>query len=83
MISEAASEDSSKPELDERMAKHMLRNIENCMDDFDFGKVFSILEEAEKYRIPEPYDDVLKRIEVLMDELAVDEVRELIRTIEG
>jgi len=83
LISESASEDSSKPELDERMAKHMLRNIENCMDDFDFGKVFSILEEAEKYRIPEPYGDVLKRIEVLMDELAVDEVRELIRTIEG
>uniref|UniRef100_UPI004057BB7A response regulator n=1 Tax=Acetatifactor sp. TaxID=1872090 RepID=UPI004057BB7A len=72
----------SKPELEERMIRHMFRNIEKYIDDFAFAKVDEVLEEAKKYYIPPKYQQPLMRMEELMEDLAVDEVRELLKEIE-
>lgn len=74
-------DEEEKPRLDERMAIHMFRNIGKCIDDFDFGKVFSILEESKKFRIPAQYAEPLLKIEELMDSLSVDEIREVLKEV--
>lgn len=70
-----------KPKLDERMVLHMFRNIETQIGNFNFGEVFKILEEAKKYKLPEKYESVLAQTEKLMDDLAVDEIKALLKEI--
>lgn len=77
IISDESEE--KRQRLDERLILHMFHNIEKHLDDFDFAKVFAILEETKKYQIPQPYDDMLVQMEKLMDDLSVDEVRELMK----
>lgn len=75
------TEEQEKPRLDERMALHMFRNIGKCIDDFDFAKVFSILEESKKFQIPAQYEGPLLKIEELMESLSVDEIREVLKEV--
>lgn len=80
-IIETPEEDSSVKKdsvLDERLILHMLSNIENQIDNFDFAQVFSILEEAQKCQLPPQYTELIQKISVLMDDLNVDEVKALI-----
>ncbi len=76
------SDEEKKPKLNERMILHMFRNINKQIEEFDFAKVFTILEEAKKYRIPDPYEETLLRIEELMEDLSIEEIKELISEIE-
>ena len=78
VIAEAPEE---KALLEERMVRHMLFNIEKCVDAFDFSKVFDILEEMKKYRVPQGYEEVIQKLDVLMEDLSVDEIKELLGTI--
>lgn len=81
-ILSAEQEEESRPELDERMLLPMFRNMERYIDDFDFAKVFDILEEVKKYHVPQKYEELLLQIEKYMDELSVEEVKELLREVE-
>lgn len=65
-------------ELDEKMVVHILKNIDRHVDEFEFPKIFEILEEVKNYRMPEKYRDVWRWIEILMEDLSVDEIKEVI-----
>lgn len=80
MIEEAPQEAEC---LEEEMILRILQSIYQYVDNFDFSKVFEILEEVKKYKIPEEYRKVFEQIGIWMDELAVDEIRELIEKTVG
>jgi len=80
METENATE-STKTEVEDRMMLPMLQNMENCIDNFDFGAVFSILEELKAFEIPNEYKEPLERIEALMDELAVEEIKAILHNL--
>ena len=69
------------PQLNEKMILYMLRNIKNYIDNFEFAKVFDILDEAKKYSVPQQYKQTLEQVERYMDDLSVDEVEELLKNI--
>lgn len=77
LASETNSEDL--PLLDESSVIHIFRNIERHIDEFDFAKVFEIIEETKKYKLPEKYSKLLSQTEVLMEELSIDEIQELLK----
>ena len=66
------------PGLDENTILPILNNLEHCMDEFDFGKVFEILEEMKKYTLPIKYMTLFARIEELMETMSVEEIKELL-----
>ena len=67
------------PALDETTILPILNNLEHCIDEFDFGKVFEILEEMKKYSLPEKYKSLFTRIEELMEDMSVEEIKELLQ----
>lgn len=71
-------EKEEKPQLEDRMVQHMLRNIRQSVEAFDFMKVFDILEEVKKFRISERYEGTFEQLEVLMEDLSVDEIKFLL-----
>ncbi len=76
-----AESKEDRPKLEERMVLQVFRNIETQIDNFNFGEVFKILEEAKKYSMSEKYESALLQTEKLMDDLAVDEIKELLKDI--
>ena len=66
-------------ELDEETIIQILNNIDRCIDDFDFSEVFEILEETKNYKLPKVYKEAFDKITQLMDDLLVDEIKELIQ----
>lgn len=76
LLPEDTSSDGSQT-LDETMILPIFKNLERCIDDFDFSKVFEILEELKKYKLPEKYETLRIKTEELMEELAIDEIKEL------
>lgn len=77
LLPETSPEDAVPP-LDERIISNILINIRNHVDNFDFAKVFDILEEMQKYNLPAEYREIFDQLGPLMDELAVDSIRQLI-----
>lgn len=75
---EEVREEGTEEILEEEMILRILKNICQCLDDFDFSKVFDILEEVKRYGLPEEYQEVFEQIAAWMDELAVDKIKELI-----
>ncbi len=69
----------TKQALEGRMVIHMLRNIEKHIDEFEFTQVFDILEETKKYQIPQKYEKALLQIETLMEDLSVEEIKDILR----
>ena len=67
--------------LDESMISRIYKNIERQINNFDFGKVFEILDETKKYKLPEKHLEILTQIEELMNDLSVDEIKELLNKI--
>ena len=72
------SETEDLPTLEETMIKPILQNIERSVDDFDFGKVFGILEEMKNYQLPEKYKEMFSKIETYMEDFSVEEIKELL-----
>lgn len=64
--------------LDEAMVPTILNNIERCIDDFNFSKIFVILEDIKKYTLPKKYATLFAKIEELMENLSVDDIKELL-----
>lgn len=64
--------------IDESMIQPLLSYVERCLNSFNFGKIFDILAEIKTYTFPEKYDEMFNKMELLMDDLAVDELKELV-----
>lgn len=77
-IIKPVSETNSKKALEEAMIAPILQNIKRCIDNYDFGKVFEILEKVKGYQLPEKYEALLSRIETLMEDLSIDEITKLL-----
>ena len=60
------------------MISNILINIRNQVENFDFAKVFEILEEVKKNRLSGEDEMLFEKLEKLMDDLAVEQVKELI-----
>lgn len=69
---------NTSTQIDERILHSTLHNINKCIDDFDFAQIFDILEKVKAYEIDDNYRTLFDEIEKLMDDLAVDEIKELI-----
>ncbi|MBQ7065361.1 MAG: response regulator [Lachnospiraceae bacterium] len=70
--------DKTSSMLNDTLIVAILRNIDKCIDNFDFAKVFEILEKVKDYELPEKYKELLSHIETLMEDLSVDEIKELL-----
>ena len=80
----ASSEDTTIDNddvLDETMLLHLYKNIIRCIDQFDFAKVFEILDEIKKYNVPDKHKEILSKLESLMEDLDVDAIKELLNTV--
>lgn len=64
--------------LDEQLLCNILLNIRNQVDAFSFAQVFDILDSVKRYRMPDAYKELFTKLETLMDDLAVDDIRKLI-----
>lgn len=76
---EASVEDA--PELDDAMLLRLYKNIERCIDQFDFAKVFEVLEETKKYKVPDKHKEILGKLDTLMEDLNIDEIKELLNSV--
>ena len=77
MLPEEASE-LTLPVIEEAYLTPILKNIERCIEDFEFAKVFDILDQVKRYKLPEKYEELIHQIEELMQDLCVDEIKELL-----
>ena len=77
MINNAPAEDTSV--LSNEIITRALKTIDTHIDNFDFGRVFAILEEIHKCQLPDEFKGLFDRISTLMDELDVDEIKEIIK----
>ncbi len=69
------------PVLDETMLLRLYKNIEHCIEQFDFAKVFEILEETKKFKVPDKHKEILEKLDTLMEDLNVDEIKELLNSV--
>ena len=67
--------------LDETMLLRLYKNIERCIDQFDFAKVFEVLEETKKFKVPDNHKEILQKLDTLMEDLDVDAIKELLSSI--
>lgn len=81
IASETDAEAEDMQELDEAMLLRLYKNIERCIDQFDFAKVFEILEEIKKYRVPDKHKEILTKLDTLMEDLEVDAIKELLASV--
>lgn len=81
VITEETSNTEDIPELDETMLLRVYKNIERHIDRFDFAKVFEILEETKKFKVPDKHKDILKKLDTLMEDLNIDEIKELLNSV--
>jgi signal transduction histidine kinase/CheY-like chemotaxis protein/HPt (histidine-containing phosphotransfer) domain-containing protein len=75
---EPVNPDAERKTISANMFSGILSNIRSHVDAFAFAEVFEILENLKNYQIPESYQKVFDKLQLLMDDLAVDEIRELI-----
>ena len=81
IASETDAEAEDMQELDEAMLLRLYKNIERCIDQFDFAKVFEILEEIKKYKVPDKHKEILTKLDTLMEDLEVDAIKELLASV--
>lgn len=81
IASETNAEAEDMQELDEAMLLRLYKNIERCIDQFDFAKVFEILEEIKKYKVPDKHKEILVKLDTLMEDLEVDAIKELLASV--
>lgn len=74
----ASIPEAGEEALDSRMLSGILLNIRKHVDNFEFGKIFEILDEMKKYPLSAEYQEIFGRLTSLMDELAVDDIRQFI-----
>ncbi|MBE5926609.1 MAG: response regulator [Lachnospiraceae bacterium] len=80
MLDNPPNDTEAEAILDSKISLQIIKNIEHYINNFDFEKVFNILEESKKFTFSEKHRSLLNRIEELMDDLSVDEILELIHS---
>ncbi len=78
---ESTNAEANVEELDEAMLLRLYKNIERCIDQFDFAKVFEVLEETKKYKVPDKHKEILSKLDALMEDLDVDAIKELLNSV--
>lgn len=78
MLEETSSETTLEIP-DSRMIYTILSNIRNHIDNFEFAQVFEILDEMEKYSLPDEYREIFDKLKTMMDNLAVDDIQQLLK----
>lgn len=78
MLETDDAEDAKEELCDKEMINSVLANIRNHVNAFQFAQVFEILENMKKYRLPDEFQELFHRLEVLMDDLAVEDVQKLL-----
>ena len=81
VIEEEPTNSEDIPELDEAMLLRVYKNIERHIDQFDFAKVFDILEETKKFKVPDKHKEILEKLDNLMEDLNIDEIKELLNNV--
>lgn len=79
VIDDKKSDD--KPLMDDNVARSVLINVKNYIKDFNFGEVYEILEEADKFQFSDKYADIFANLKMLMDNLDVEEIELLLDSI--
>lgn len=74
-------ENSSREILTEEMIHPILAVIRQSVEEFDFSKVFDILEEVNKYNVPAPYDEIFQKIGTYMEDLSVNQIQQLLEEV--
>ena len=75
---EGHASDETVNEPDRSMVANILLNIRNHVEAFDFSKVFEVLDEVKKFRLSTQDEELFSKVAACMDELKVDQVKELI-----
>ena len=78
---ESTNDEENAEELDEAMLLRLYKNIDRCIDQFDFAKVFDVLEETKNFKVPEKHKEILSKLDVLMEDLDVDAIKELLNSV--
>ncbi len=81
ITTENENDKADAEELDEAMLLRLYKNIERCIDQFDFAKVFEVLEETKKYKVPDKHKEILSKLDTLMEDLDVDAIKELLNSV--
>ena len=76
----APKEEVVKEELTWEMAEQYLIDIQKCIDNFNFTKVFDLLAEINHYEASKELSNLFTKISHLMDDLAVEEVSDIIKS---
>ena len=71
----------AEDELYEAMLLRLYKNIDHCIDQFDFAKVFDILDEIKKYQVPDKHKAILDKLDALMEDLDVDAIKDLLSSV--
>lgn len=79
LISEQNTDGKAK--MNDTIAKSIIQNIRKCIDDFNFGEIYDILEETHAYSMSPNYEKVFKELERLMEDLNIDEINILLDAI--
>lgn len=77
LLEEQLVDENAAP-LDDCMITNILINIRNHVENFDFAKVFDVLEEVKKNRLSPEDKKLFTKLGELMDELDVEQVKDLI-----
>ncbi|MGN1146760.1 MAG: hypothetical protein ACI4R5_09945, partial [Acetatifactor sp.] len=79
-LSEADAKD--RPVLEDNVMKGILANIQGLLDEFDFDKIFELLEQIDNYQSSEKQKAFFDRLKALMDDLNVEEIQLLLNSYE-
>ena len=71
-------EAGEKEKLGEEMILLILSNIRNALEEFQYPKIFDMLEEIKQYDMPEKYKRVFDQISDWMEDLSVEKIEELL-----
>lgn len=70
--------DDNKEEITSQMISNLLSMIQKHLDAFAFSEIFEILEDMKKYHIPSEFRELFSQLEVLMNDLKIDEAKQLV-----
>lgn len=63
-----------RPALEDNVMSGILTNIRRLLDEFDFDKIFELLEQIDNYQPNEKQKAFFERLKILMDDLNIDEI---------
>lgn len=80
LLPEAAAKD--RPVLADNIMRGILANIRSLLNEFDFDKIFELLEQIDNYQPNEKQEAFFECLKALMDDLNVDEIYLLLDSYE-